>query len=65
MIVFTVGASSALARGIDVACGCFGSASGTITWATVVRDLALLAAAGVVLAFDGRHDRRAAAPRPQ
>jgi uncharacterized membrane protein YphA (DoxX/SURF4 family) len=41
LAVFTVGLASALARGIDLACGCFGG-SAQATWWTVLRDLALL-----------------------
>lgn len=42
LAAFTVGLASALARGIDLACGCFGG-SDAATWWTVLRDLALLA----------------------
>jgi uncharacterized membrane protein YphA (DoxX/SURF4 family) len=42
LAVFTVGLASALARGIDLACGCFGGTDAA-TWWTVLRDLALLA----------------------
>jgi hypothetical protein len=41
LAVFTVGLASALTRGIDLACGCFGG-SAQATWWTVLRDLALL-----------------------
>ena len=41
MAVFTVGVASALARGIDLACGCFGGTDAA-TWWTVLRDLVLL-----------------------
>ena len=43
--VFTVAATSAVVRHIDISCGCFGSDSGRIDALTIVRDLALLAAA--------------------
>jgi putative oxidoreductase len=54
MVVFTAAASSALARGLDVACGCFGgaSAAGTIGWLTIGRDLGLVAAAVIVVALE-------------
>jgi putative oxidoreductase len=52
MIVFTVSASTALARGLDVSCGCFGGNSGAIGWTTLARDVALLAAAALVLVGD-------------
>ena len=42
LTVFTFGLASALARGIDLACGCFGGTA-PATWWTVLRDLALLA----------------------
>ncbi len=42
LAVFTVGLASALARGIDLACGCFGD-SAQATWWTVLRDVGLLA----------------------
>ncbi|MEI7706239.1 MAG: MauE/DoxX family redox-associated membrane protein [Deltaproteobacteria bacterium] len=44
LAVFTIGLTSALARGIDLACGCFGG-SDQATWWTVLRDLVLLALA--------------------
>lgn len=45
MVVFTVAAASALARGIDISCGCFGGESGRVDGLTIVRDVVLLAAA--------------------
>ena len=44
LAVFTVGLASALARGIDLSCGCFGGTA-PATWWTVLRDLVLLALA--------------------
>jgi uncharacterized membrane protein YphA (DoxX/SURF4 family) len=44
LAVFTVGLASTLARGIDLACGCFGG-SAPATWWTVLRDVVLLALA--------------------
>lgn len=53
MAMFTVAVISAVARGISISCGCFGSASDTITWITVARDVGLLAAcAGLFLLAD-------------
>jgi putative oxidoreductase len=49
LAAFTVGIAQALARGIDLRCGCFGSAE-RATWWTVVRDAGLLAMALVLLA---------------
>jgi putative oxidoreductase len=54
MVMFTVAAGSAYARGLDVACGCFGSAGGAVGWPTVLRDLALLGAAVLVVAVERR-----------
>jgi len=49
MLAFTVAVASAVARGINVSCGCFGSSSETVSWLTVARDVALLAASGALL----------------
>jgi putative oxidoreductase len=54
LVMFTVAASSALLRHIDIACGCFGSESGTIDALTLARDLALVGAAIVVVALERR-----------
>jgi uncharacterized membrane protein YphA (DoxX/SURF4 family) len=54
MVVFTVAAVSALARGIDISCGCFGSDSGRVDALTIVRDLALLGVAVAVVRLEGR-----------
>ncbi len=51
MAAFTFAASAALARGLDIDCGCFGSGSGPITWLTLVRDGALFSAC-VLLVWD-------------
>ncbi len=42
--VFTVGLATTLARGIDIACGCFGG-NDPATWWTVLRDVVLVALA--------------------
>jgi uncharacterized membrane protein YphA (DoxX/SURF4 family) len=49
LAAFAAGLASALLRGIDLRCGCFGGQE-SATWLTVLRDLALLAAAALVLA---------------
>jgi uncharacterized membrane protein YphA (DoxX/SURF4 family) len=49
LAVFTVGLAQALLRGIDLRCGCFGGTE-SATWWTVLRDLAMLAGAALVLA---------------
>lgn len=41
LAVFTAGLASALARGIDLSCGCFGG-NAPATWWTVLRDVVLL-----------------------
>ncbi|MRG90720.1 MauE/DoxX family redox-associated membrane protein [Polyangium spumosum] len=43
--VFTVAVASAVARGVNIDCGCFGEGSGPVTMWTVLRDVALVAAA--------------------
>jgi putative oxidoreductase len=51
MVVFMGALAQAFARGIDLACGCFGGKA-PADWLTLVRDAALLAAALVVARFD-------------
>lgn len=48
LAVFTAGLAQALLRGIDLRCGCFGGEE-PATWLTVLRDVAMLAAALAVL----------------
>lgn len=45
LAAFTFAAASAIARGVNISCGCFGADSGPVTWLTVARDVALVAAA--------------------
>lgn len=45
LLVFTVAVSSVVVRGINITCGCFGEGSGPVTALTVLRDIALIAAA--------------------
>jgi uncharacterized membrane protein YphA (DoxX/SURF4 family) len=45
LVLFTVAVASAVARGVNISCGCFGGDSGPVTWLTVLRDVALVAAA--------------------
>jgi hypothetical protein len=54
MAVFTAAAAAALARGIDISCGCFGGESGRVDAVTIVRDLVLLAAAVGAVFVDRR-----------
>ena len=55
MAVFLAALVMALARGLDMSCGCFasqGAESDPISWLTVVRDLAWLALSVLVLFCD-------------
>jgi uncharacterized membrane protein YphA (DoxX/SURF4 family) len=45
LALFTVAVAQAVARGINVDCGCFGGGSGPVDRWTVARDVALLAGA--------------------
>jgi putative oxidoreductase len=49
MAVFTVAVASAVVRGINISCGCFGAGSGPVTLLTVLRDVALLGASAGLL----------------
>ncbi len=65
LAVFTLGLSSALVRGIDLACGCFGGNT-PATWWTVLRDVVLLALAiGVAAASPPSPARPSAVPSGQ
>jgi uncharacterized membrane protein YphA (DoxX/SURF4 family) len=48
LAIFTFAVATVVARGINVDCGCFGGNSGPVTMLTVLRDLALLGAAGAI-----------------
>lgn len=50
LVVFIVGLSQALLRGIDLRCGCFGGAE-LATWGTVGRDAVMLLAAAILVRF--------------
>jgi uncharacterized membrane protein YphA (DoxX/SURF4 family) len=55
MALFLVALVVALARGLDMSCGCFasqGAAEDPISWLTVVRDVVWLGSGAFVLAFD-------------
>jgi uncharacterized membrane protein YphA (DoxX/SURF4 family) len=58
---FTVGLTSALVRGIDLACGCFGG-NAPATWWTVGRDVVLLALAVFVASRPPSRQEAASAP---
>jgi hypothetical protein len=52
IVLFTVAVAVALARGINVDCGCFGGGTSPITGFTVVRDVALFGAALALVVID-------------
>ena len=55
LAMFTIAIVQAIARGIDIECGCFGAGgpeAASIGWAEVVRDLVMLGAAAHVLFYD-------------
>ena len=57
LAMFTVAISVAVARGLDLSCGCFasqGAAEDPISWRTIVRDAAWLLLAIYVVRFDRR-----------
>jgi hypothetical protein len=63
MVMFAVAVSAAYLRHVNVSCGCFGEGGGPINGLTVLRDLALVAAAAALLALD-RPDRAGRTSRP-
>ena len=56
MAAFSIATGQALARGINLDCGCFGSGRAPVTVATLARDLALLGAA-LATSWTARVDR--------
>ena len=52
LVLFTVAVAVALARGINIDCGCFGGGTSPITAFTVVRDVALFGAAAALVVID-------------
>ena len=57
MLMFTVAISIAVAKGLDMSCGCFasqGALEDPISWRTILRDLGWLALALYVVVFDRR-----------
>jgi len=53
LALFAAGLTQALLRGIDLNCGCFGTAE-RATWLAVARDVAFLLPAAAVARFGGR-----------
>lgn len=66
LAAFTVAVSTVLARGINIECGCFGGGEGPVTGWTVLRNAALLAAAGTLLWLErpGQHPGPQPGPHP-
>lgn len=63
MVAFAAATGQALARGIDLNCGCFGSGQAPVTMATLLRDAALLgAAATTAMTVPRARDGDSAAP---
>jgi uncharacterized membrane protein YphA (DoxX/SURF4 family) len=57
MIMFTVAIAIAVAKGLDMSCGCFasqGAAEDPISWRTILRDTSWLLLAVYVFIFDRR-----------
>lgn len=49
LIVFSVAMGQAMARGIDLECGCFGTtAEAEVGWTSIVRNVLLVALAGMI-----------------
>ena len=63
MLAFTFAAASAVARGLNIDCGCFGNGSGPVTWLTLLRDAALLCACAWLVwdpSFGAQQEKRQA-----
>lgn len=50
--VFVFAQFSAIVRGLSIECGCFGSASSTITWSSAISVLGLLVISGGMLCLE-------------
>ena len=55
--VFLIGILSAMARGLDINCGCFIGADDRVGWGLVARDMVLLAAAVILTVTSERSPR--------
>jgi len=68
MLVFLVALGAAWARGLEIACGCFGGAGGSgatnYLW-LVVRDLLILGGLGLLLGLERGRERRARAEQTE
>lgn len=61
LVVFCIAIAAALIRGLDISCGCFGTAvASKVGWSRLIEDLAMLVGAGIVYFFS----RRTAAGSP-
>jgi hypothetical protein len=49
LLVFVLGMVSALLRGLEISCGCFGSANETIGFSSLVRDTLFLGISLVIM----------------
>lgn len=49
LVMFTIAVGSAVVRGVNITCGCFGEGSGPVTSWTVLRDVGLVAGAVALL----------------
>jgi len=54
LIVFTGAIASAVSRGLNISCGCFGKGSGSAGFPKLAENFAMIAAAGMVLWFRPR-----------
>lgn len=61
-VLFTIAVGSAYARGINIACGCFGGGGAAIGPLTLVRNLALLLGIAALWKLDASWRRPSAAP---
>ena len=51
-LTFATALTISLMRGLDISCGCFGTASGNINWFYLGRDLSLMLMSSFVLIYD-------------
>jgi uncharacterized membrane protein YphA (DoxX/SURF4 family) len=63
-LVFTVAVSQALARGINIECGCFGTGGGPLSLLTVLRDVALTVASLLLVRLDRDDEAGMTPPAP-
>ncbi len=54
LIVFTAGIASAVSRGLNISCGCFGKGSGHAGYPKLAENFGLIAAAALVLWYQPR-----------